>query len=65
MIASMLVSPCWHLCGRDKLASISSLIYAAFAGGWSYFAFSTMKDEGQVALNSKVLSISESYHLQA
>ncbi|NLM26208.1 MAG: polysaccharide biosynthesis protein, partial [Firmicutes bacterium] len=37
-----------------KLASISSLIYAAFAGGWSYFAFSTMKDEGQVALNSKV-----------
>lgn len=38
----------------SKLASISLFIYTAFAGGWSYFAFSTMKDEDQVALNSKV-----------
>lgn len=38
----------------SKVASISLLIYSAFAGGWSYFAFSTMKDEDQVELNSKV-----------
>lgn len=38
----------------SRLSSISQFIYTAFAGGWSYFAFSTMKDEDQVALNSKV-----------
>jgi len=38
----------------SKLASVSLFIYTAFAGGWSYFAFSTMKDEDQVRLNSKV-----------
>lgn len=38
----------------SKIASVSQLIYTAFAGGWSYFAFSTMKDEDQVSLNSKV-----------
>lgn len=37
-----------------KVASISQLIYAAFAGGWQYFAFSTMKDSDQVELNSKI-----------
>ncbi|MGL5367270.1 MAG: lipopolysaccharide biosynthesis protein, partial [Cetobacterium somerae] len=37
-----------------KVASISQLVYTAFAGGWQYFAFSTMKDEDQVELNSKV-----------
>lgn len=37
-----------------KVASVSQLIYAAFAGGWQYFAFSTMKDENQVENNSKV-----------
>lgn len=37
-----------------KIASISTFIYAAFAGGWQYFAFSTMKDGDQVELNSKV-----------
>lgn len=37
-----------------KVASVSQLIYAAFAGGWQYFAFSTMKDEQQVENNSKV-----------
>ena len=38
----------------SKVASISQLIYSAFAGGWSYFAFSTMKDKKQVEMNSKV-----------
>ena len=37
-----------------KMAQISQLIYAGFAGGWQYFAFSTMKDKDQVELNSKV-----------
>lgn len=37
-----------------KVASVSQLIYVAFAGGWQYFAFSTMKDEQQVENNSKV-----------
>ena len=37
-----------------KVASVSQLIYAAFAGGWQYFAFSTMKDEQQVENNSRV-----------
>lgn len=38
----------------SKLAQISQFIYAAFAGGWQHFAFSTMKDEDQVQLNSRV-----------
>lgn len=38
----------------SKVSSVSQLIYSAFAGGWSYFAFSTMKDENQVETNSKV-----------
>ena len=38
----------------SKVASISQLIYSAFAGGWGYFAFSTMKDEKQVETNSKI-----------
>ena len=38
----------------SKVSSISQLIYSAFAGGWSYFAFSTMKDEKQVETNSKI-----------
>lgn len=37
-----------------KLGHLSQLIYTAFAGGWQYFAFSTMKDEDQVQLTSKV-----------
>lgn len=37
-----------------KVASVSMLVYTAFAGGWQYFAFSTMKDKDQVELNSKV-----------
>jgi O-antigen/teichoic acid export membrane protein len=37
-----------------RIAHISQLIYMAFAGGWQYFAFSTMKDEDQVDLTSRV-----------
>lgn len=37
-----------------KVASASYLIYTAFAGGWQYFAFSTMKEKDQVKNNSKV-----------
>lgn len=37
-----------------RVASISQLIYLAFAGGWQYFAFSTMKDSDQVPMTSKV-----------
>ena len=37
-----------------KLGQISQLIYTAFAGGWQYFAFSTMKDKNQIQTNSKV-----------
>lgn len=36
----------------SKVSSISQLIYSAFAGGWCYFSFSTMKDEKQVRLIS-------------
>ncbi|WP_290139640.1 oligosaccharide flippase family protein [uncultured Dubosiella sp.] len=37
-----------------RIASVSQLIYTAFAGGWQYFAFSTMKEDGQVKSNSLV-----------
>ena len=37
-----------------KVASVSTFIYAAFAGGWQYFAFSTMKDKDQVEMISKI-----------
>lgn len=37
-----------------KLGSASQLIYTAFAGGWQYFAFSTMKEENQVKSNSMI-----------
>lgn len=38
----------------SKLGHVSQLVYTAFAGGWQYFAFSTMKDENQVESNSKI-----------
>ena len=38
----------------SKLGHASQLIYTAFAGGWQYFAFSTMKEENQVESNSHV-----------
>lgn len=38
----------------SKLGHTSQLIYTAFAGGWQYFAFYTMKDNHQVETNSKI-----------
>lgn len=38
----------------SKVASISLFIYSAFAGGWQYFSFSTMKDKDQVQMNSRI-----------
>lgn len=38
----------------SKLGHCSQLIYTAFAGGWQYFAFSTMKDEDQVGTTSRI-----------
>lgn len=38
----------------SKLGQVSQLIYTAFAGGWQYFAFSTMKEKNQVESNSKI-----------
>ena len=37
-----------------KLGMTSQLIYTAFAGGWQFFAFSTMKDKDQVKTNSRI-----------
>lgn len=37
-----------------KLGHASHLIYTAFAGGWQYFAFSTMNEKDQVKSNSVV-----------
>lgn len=37
-----------------KLGQCSQLIYTAFAGGWQFFAFSTMKEEKQVQNNSMI-----------
>lgn len=38
----------------SKLGHASQLIYTAFAGGWQYFAFSTMKEDNQVKSNSLI-----------
>lgn len=38
----------------SKLGMASQLIYTAFAGGWQYFAFSTMHEENQVQSNTRV-----------
>lgn len=38
----------------SKLGHCSQLIYTAFAGGWQYFAFSTMREDNQVKSNSLV-----------
>lgn len=37
-----------------KIGSVSQLIYLAFAGGWQYFSFATMKEENQVKSNSLI-----------
>lgn len=55
MIAKMLGNSCAGVYAiGSKLGQISQLIYTAFAGGWQYFAFSTMKEEKQVESNSMV-----------
>ena len=38
----------------SKLGHCSQLIYTAFAGGWQFFAFSTMKEDNQVETNSNI-----------
>ena len=38
----------------SKLGHASQLIYTAFAGGWQFFAFSTMKEDKQVQSNSRI-----------
>lgn len=38
----------------SKLGHASQLVYTAFAAGWQFFAFSTMKEEKQVESNSAV-----------
>lgn len=37
-----------------KLGQASQLIYTAFAGGWQFFAFSTMRENDQVKTNSRI-----------
>lgn len=36
----------------SKLEHASQLVYTAFAVGWQFFAFSTMKEDNQVKSNS-------------
>ena len=38
----------------NKIGQVSQLIYTAFSGGWQFFAFSTMKDDDQVEMTSKI-----------
>lgn len=38
----------------SKLGHASQLIYTAFAGGWYFFAFSTMKEDNQIKNNSMI-----------
>ena len=38
----------------SKIGNISNLIYTAFAGGWLYFAYSTMNDDDQVQMKSNI-----------
>ena len=55
MIANMLnVGEAGIYSVGSKLGHASHLIYSAFAGGWQYFAFATMKEENQVKSNSLI-----------
>lgn len=38
----------------SRIGHVSNLIYTAFAGGWLYFAYSTMNDDDQVQLKSNI-----------
>ncbi|MGL5779072.1 lipopolysaccharide biosynthesis protein [Cetobacterium sp.] len=40
-----------------KIALISQVIYVAFSNSWSYFAFSTMKNENQIETISKIFEL--------
>ncbi|MDY4721985.1 MAG: oligosaccharide flippase family protein [Clostridium paraputrificum] len=40
-----------------RIASVSQLIYTAFASGWQYFAYSTMKEKDQIDINSKLFEM--------
>lgn len=40
----------------NKVSMISQLVYQAFAGGWSYFSFSTMNDDDQVKTNTRIFT---------
>ncbi|NLG02814.1 MAG: oligosaccharide flippase family protein [Clostridia bacterium] len=42
-----------------KIAQLSQLLYLAFSGGWQYFAFSTMKDQDQVEMITRVFELLE------
>lgn len=37
-----------------RIGQMSQIVYTAFAGGWQYFAFSTMKDKDQVKMTSNI-----------
>ena len=37
-----------------RIGQMSQIIYTAFAGGWQYFAFSTMRDKDQVKMTSNI-----------
>lgn len=41
----------------SKYASVSTFLQMAFAGGWSYFTFSTMKDRDQVEMKSNIFNV--------
>lgn len=38
----------------SRIGHISNLIYVAFAGGWQYFSYSTMKDNDQVQMKANI-----------
>lgn len=38
----------------SKYAAVSSFLQMAFAGGWSFFTFSTMNDEDHVSIKSRI-----------
>lgn len=58
MITNMLGTPELGIYAvGSKVASISTVIYAAFAGGWQYFAFSTMKDNDYKKMMGKIWEV--------
>lgn len=55
MIAKLLGNEFTGIYGvGGKIGQVSQLIYTAFAGGWQYFAFSTMKDSDQIDMTSRI-----------